>query len=114
MTRMADLAPPTRGSRATPPAEDWVPSPTSPGWFLRTLLETPGHSTQLMRVEPGTLSPPHAHDRIEQIYILDGSLYDDDGTVHPAGSFIVRAPGAVHAGGSTDGATMLVVYGDVR
>ena len=111
---MADLGIPGEGSRATAPVEDWVPSPTSPGWFVRPLLETPGFSTQLMRVEPGTVTLPHAHDTVEQVYILDGSLYDADGTEYPAGSFIVRAPGAVHAGGSRDGATILVVYGDVR
>jgi anti-sigma factor ChrR (cupin superfamily) len=111
---MDDLGIPGEGSRTTPPSDDWTPSPSSPGWFYRTLIETPGYATQLMRVEPGTISLPHAHDRIEQVYILEGSLYDDDGTVHPAGSFIVRAEGAVHSGGSHDGATMLVVYGNVR
>ena len=111
---MVDLDIPNEGSRATPPAQDWTPLPASPGWFVRPLLATPGFSTQLMRVEPGTVSRPHAHDTVEQVYVIDGSLYDDDGTEHPAGSFVVRAPGAVHAGGSRDGATILVVYGDVR
>jgi anti-sigma factor ChrR (cupin superfamily) len=90
-----------------------MPLSGSPGWFIRPLLETSGFSTQLMRVEPGTISKPHAHDRIEQIYILEGSLYDEDGTEYGAGSFIVRAAGAIHTGGSRDGATMLVIYGDV-
>jgi anti-sigma factor ChrR (cupin superfamily) len=111
---MTDVGLPNTGSRSTLPSDEWVPSAGSPGWFARSLLETQGFSTQLMRVEPGTVSSPHAHDRIEQVYILDGSLYDDDGTTYPAGSFIVRAAGAVHSGGSRDGATMLVVYGDVR
>ena len=110
---MVELGVPPEGSRATPAADEWTPSPGSPGWYFRTLLETPGHSTQLMRVEPGTVSTPHAHDRTEQVYILEGDLYDDDGTVHPAGSFIVRAAGAVHSGGTRSGAIMLVVYGDV-
>ena len=66
-----------------------------------------------MKVEPGTISTPHAHDRIEQVYILEGDLYDDDGTVHGPGSFIVRAAGAIHSGGTHKGATMLVIYGDV-
>ncbi|WP_404710076.1 cupin domain-containing protein [Sphingomonas sp. MMS24-J13] len=109
---MTDLGLPAAGSRATPPAGDWAPSPGSPGWSVRALLLAPGLSTQLMRVEPGTVSAPHAHDQTEQVYILDGSLYDDDGTIHPAGTFIVRAAGAVHGGGSRDGATMLVVYSD--
>lgn len=111
---MTALGVPTAGSRALPPAQDWVPSPGSPGWHVRALLETAGFATQLMRVEPGTVSAPHAHDRIEQVYVIDGSLYDDDGSEHPAGSFIVRAAGAIHGGGSRDGATLLVVYGDVR
>ncbi len=111
---MAELGIPSEGSRTTAPAEDWAPSPGSPGWSVRPLLETPGCSTQLMRVEPGTITRPHAHDTVEQVYIIEGSLYDADGTEHPAGSFIVRAPGAVHAGGSRDGATILVIYGDVR
>ena len=104
---------PSAGSRATAPSGDWTASPGSPGWSYRVLLESTGHSTQLMRVEAGTVTKPHAHDRYEQVYILDGSLYDADGTEHPAGSYIVRAPGAVHGGGSQTGATMLVIYGDV-
>jgi anti-sigma factor ChrR (cupin superfamily) len=109
-----ELGVPASGSRATPDSGEWTPSPGSPGWYFRKLLETPGYSTQLMKVEPGTVSTPHSHDRIEQVYILEGDLYDDDGTVHEAGSFIVRQVGAVHSGGTRNGATMLVVYGDVR
>ena len=110
---MTNVGAPSEGSRTTPPAEDWVPSPGSPGWTTRSLLETAGFSTQLMRVEPGTISEPHAHDRTEQVFVLDGSLTDADGTEHPAGTFIVRAAGTVHGGVSRTGATLLVVYGDV-
>lgn len=108
----ADLAVPAAGSRAVAPADDWQPMAGSPGWFARPLLETAGFSTQLMRVEPGTVSEPHAHERTEQVFILDGDLYDGDGTEHGAGTFIVRAAGAVHSGGTRNGATLLVVYGD--
>jgi anti-sigma factor ChrR (cupin superfamily) len=111
---MTDLGIPSAGSRALPPADQWQPSPGSPGWDFRALLDAPGLSTQLMRVAPGTVSAPHAHDRTEQVYILDGSLYDDDGSEHPVGTFIVRAAGAVHGGGSRDGATMLVFYSDAQ
>ena len=109
---MADVDVPSEGSRATSPAGDWTPSPGSPGWFVRPLLATPGFSTQLMRVEPGTTTAPHAHDRIEQVYVLEGGFYDDDGGEYPAGSVIARAAGAIHSGGSRDGATMRVIYGD--
>ncbi len=110
---MADLGIPDEGSRATPPAGDWVPSGT-PGYLVRPLIETPGFSTQLMRVEPGAYAPPHAHDTVEQVYVIEGDLYDDGGGEHTAGTFIVRAAGAIHSGGSRGGATILVVYGDVR
>lgn len=110
---MDDLGVPTHGSRAVPPARDWAPAPASPGWSVRALLETPGHSTWLMRVEPGTISVPHSHDTVEQIYVIAGSLDDEDGTEHPAGSFIVRAAGTSHGGGSREGATILAIYGDV-
>lgn len=110
---MDNLGIPVGESRAIAPSADWTPLPGSPGWSVRPLLTAPGLSTQLMRVEPGLFSAPHAHDRDEQIYILDGSLEDDDGTAHPAGTFIVRAAGVVHSGGSRDGATMLVIYSDV-
>ncbi|WP_231639083.1 cupin domain-containing protein [Sphingomonas profundi] len=101
-------------SQATPPSADWTPAPGSPGWSVRALLEAPGLSTSLMRVEPGTITTPHAHAWDEQVYILEGSLYDDDGTEHPPGTFIVRGAGAIHSGGSRGGATMLVFYSEPR
>ena len=110
---MSDLGVPTAGTRATPPSDEWTPSPGAPGWFTRTLLQTPGYSTELMRVEPGTTTTPHAHGVIEQVYVLEGSFYDDEGGEYPSGTFIIRAAGAMHSGGSRDGATLLVVYGDV-
>ncbi len=83
----------------------------SDGFWIKPLLEdvSEGLRTWLMRVDPGAFSPPHRHQDIEQIYVIDGSFYDQDGTYGP-GEFIVRAPGAEHSAGSEDGALVLLCY----
>ena len=83
----------------------------SDGFLIRPLLEdaAKGLRTWLMKVEAGAFSPLHAHDEIEQIYVLDGSFYDQDRRYVP-GDYIVRAPGAMHTAGSEDGALVLLMY----
>jgi anti-sigma factor ChrR (cupin superfamily) len=51
----------------------------------------------------------HAHNEIEQIYVLEGSFFDQDKT-YTAGEYIVRAPGAMHTAGSDTGAVVLLFY----
>jgi anti-sigma factor ChrR (cupin superfamily) len=81
------------------------------GFRIKPLLEDTeaGLRTWLMQVDAGAFSPLHAHDEIEQIYVLDGSFYDQVKTYRP-GEFIVRAPGAMHSAGSEDGAVVLLFY----
>ncbi len=81
------------------------------GFSIKPLLEDSraGLRTWLMQVDAGAFSPLHAHDEVEQIYVLEGSFYDQDKTYHP-GEFIVRAPGAMHSAGSEDGAVVLLFY----
>ena len=62
-----------------------------------------------MKVDAGAFSPPHAHDELEQIYVLEGSLYDQH-VNYQAGEFIVRAPGSMHSAGSETGALVLLFY----
>ena len=62
-----------------------------------------------MQVDAGAFSPMHAHEEIEQIYVLQGSFYDQEHNYGP-GDFIVRAPGAMHTAGSVDGAVVLLFY----
>ncbi|MEM7292732.1 MAG: cupin domain-containing protein [Pseudomonadota bacterium] len=83
----------------------------TPGFDIKRLLEdeVSGWHTWLMRVAPGVAAQPHAHERTEQIYVLEGTFYDDDGEYAP-GDFIVRSPGAIHTGGSRDGAVVLLIY----
>ena len=50
----------------------------------------------------------HAHDEVEQIYVVEGSFYDQEKT-YGAGDYIVRAPGAMHTAGSEGGASRVAV-----
>ena len=81
------------------------------GFLVKPLLEDAGAGlrTWLMKVEPGAWSDAHAHDEIEQIYVLEGTFYDEEKT-YQAGEFIVRAAGAMHTAGSETGATVLLFY----
>ncbi len=63
----------------------------------------------LLKVAPGPLGIMHAHDEIEQIYVMEGDFFDDDESYGP-GDFLLRMPGAMHRAGSKDGCTMFIVY----
>jgi anti-sigma factor ChrR (cupin superfamily) len=81
-----------------------------PGEMIRSLVDDPrGFRTMLMKVAPGPLGQMHAHEEIEQIYVLDGDFFDDD-TSYGTGDFLVRMPGTMHRAGSKNGCTMMIVY----
>ena len=89
---------------------DWEAT-DSDGFWIKRLYEDEqrGECTWLMRVDAGAYSPPHSHEEFEQVYVLEGSFYDEDRTVK-AGEFCARSAGAVHSAASDDGALMLVIY----
>ena len=81
-----------------------------PGERVRPLIDDPaGYRTMLLQVAPGPLGALHAHDTIEQIYVLEGDFFDDAASYGP-GDFVVRMPGTQHRAGSRSGCTMMVVY----
>ena len=97
-------------SYMSPVDTDWEAT-DSDGFWLKRLYEDEerGERTWLMRIDAGAYSPPHAHDEFEQVYVLEGSFFDEDRLVK-AGEFCARSPGAVHSAASDDGALMLVIY----
>ena len=105
------IKPPAAGSRATGSgALPWEPSETE-GFWIKPLLEDAraGQKTWLMKIDAGAFAPLHAHEELEQIYVLEGTFYDQDRGYAP-GDFIARAPGAQHTAGSRDGAVVLLIY----
>lgn len=86
----------------------WKPAPW-PGIEQKVLMhdsET-GMVTVLLRMAPGSCIPLHHHTAIEQTYVLEGSLVDDEGAA-TAGNFVWRpANGHEHIARAPKGALVL-------
>lgn len=99
---------PDEGSRVVRAQADRTTA--APFALFQSFVDDPrGYRTLLSTVEPGPFGEVHAHDEIEQIYVIGGDFFDDEGS-YGAGDFIVRAPGAPHRTGSKNGATILLIY----
>ena len=68
-----------------------------PGIETKVLMEDrkTGLLTALFRCRPGAELPLHEHVEIEQTYVLEGSILDDEGEV-TAGNFVWRPAGNRH------------------
>ena len=67
-----------------PSKMEWAPS-KFPGITTKVLYADPesGMSTILFKMEPGAIVPLHEHTAIEQTYMLEGSLVDQEGAALP-------------------------------
>ncbi len=80
------------------------------GELVCSLIDDPrGYRTMLSKVPPAPLGELHAHDEIEQIYVIEGDFFDDDASYGP-GDFVLRMPGTMHRAGSRNGGLMMIVY----
>ena len=88
----------------------WKPTPTK-GIEMKILMEQPetGLLTALFRWQPGTTLPLHEHVEIEQTYVLEGSIVDEDGEVR-AGDFVWRPKGNRHVAHAPNGALVLCFF----
>ena len=104
---------PQKGSALLPGIDrEWQDCGASGFWIKPLLQDTASPlRTWLMKVDAGAFSEMHAHEEIEQIYVLEGSFYDQDHH-YQAGDYIVRAAGAMHTAGSKDGAIVLLFYSE--
>jgi len=78
----------------------------------KTLLADPesGLVTALMKFAPGARLPDHEHMRIEQTYVLEGSLVCGEGECK-AGDFVWRPAGSRHeAWAGPNGGLMLAMF----
>jgi anti-sigma factor ChrR (cupin superfamily) len=83
----------------------------SPGNRMKVIYHDPetGMLTILSRLEPGAGIPAHVHEDLEQTFVLEGSLLDDEGEC-TAGNFVIRAKGSRHSPTAPNGCTMLVFF----
>ena len=65
--------------------------------------------TIISKLEPGAGIREHTHEDLEQTYVLEGSLVDDEGEC-TAGNFVIRAKGSRHSPKAPNGCTMLVFF----
>lgn len=77
----------------------------------RRLLERDGdavaRATSVVRYAPGSRFPWHNHGTGEELFVLAGTLCDEDGH-YPAGTYIRNPPGSAHAPYSEEGCLLLV------
>ena len=74
----------------------WQPTPFD-GISIKILWQDDQSQayTALFKAEPGAHLPLHRHRGVEQTFILQGRLVDDEGEC-TAGNFVWRRPGSVH------------------
>jgi anti-sigma factor ChrR (cupin superfamily) len=88
----------------------WKPTPC-PGIDMKVLLEETetGLMTALFRWQPGAELTLHEHVEIEQTFVLEGSLVDEEGEVR-AGDYVWRPKGNRHVARSPRGALVLSFF----
>jgi anti-sigma factor ChrR (cupin superfamily) len=88
----------------------WKPTPC-PGIDMKILLEDKesGLLTALFRWQPGSELALHEHVEVEQTFVLEGSLVDDEGEV-TAGNYVWRPKGNRHIARSPHGALVLSMF----
>ena len=92
------------------PSLPWQPS-RFPGVEVKVLMEDPdtGLQTVLTRMAPGSVLTDHMHVEIEQTWVLEGSLVDDEGEAK-AGTFVWRPAGSRHVASAPQGALLLGIF----
>lgn len=74
------------------------------------------YETSLLRIKAGTSFPQHAHDDVEYMVVLQGTMVDERGT-HHTGAFLTTRSGEEHTPRATPDADVLclnVARGGVR
>jgi len=82
-----------------------------PGVEMKVLCRYPNGEayTALFRMAAGSRLPRHRHRGIEQTFVLEGSLVDDDGAC-TAGNFVWRDADSIHTAHSPDGCLSLSIF----
>ena len=88
----------------------WKPTPCD-GIEMKVLMEDPdtGMMTAMFKWAPGSKLTFHEHVEIEQTFVLQGSLVDDEGEV-TAGNYVWRPAGSRHEAWAPDGALILSMF----
>ena len=89
--------------------QDWIPSP-SPGVWRKPLAREEverGHTTSIVRFDPGSCFSRHEHPLGEEILVLEGIFSDEHGNYGP-GTYLRNPPDSGHSPFSEDGCVLFV------
>ncbi len=88
----------------------WKPTQCE-GVEMKVLVEDPetGLLTALFKWAPGAVLPMHEHIDLEQTFVLEGSIRDDEGEV-TAGNYVWRPAGNRHYATAPNGALVLSMF----
>ncbi len=89
--------------------QPWLPSP-APGVQRKPLERQEaesGHTTSIVKYQPGSAFKSHNHPFGEEIFVLEGVFSDEAGD-YPAGTYIRNPPGSSHTPFSQQGCTLFV------
>jgi anti-sigma factor ChrR (cupin superfamily) len=88
----------------------WTPTRFK-GVEMKILMEDKqtGLSTALVRFAPGATLPDHEHVELEQTFVLEGSLEDQEG-VATAGNYVWRPAGSRHDAHAPNGCLALSFF----
>lgn len=99
------------GSTYVRPQEmEWKATQFEKTW-IKVLYEDKekGEMTCMIKLEPGASIPFHRHPELEQALVLEGSMYDHDGTCR-AGEYVWRKADSMHENHTDEGAVVFAVY----
>jgi anti-sigma factor ChrR (cupin superfamily) len=82
-----------------------------PGIEMKILWRDPDGEafTAVFRMAAGARLPRHRHRGVEQTFVLEGSLVDDDDACS-AGNFVWRDAGSIHDAHSPDGCLTIGIF----
>ena len=88
----------------------WTPTRFK-GVEMKLLMEDKetGLSTALVRFAPGATLPDHEHVELEQTFVLEGSLEDQEGAA-TVGNYVWRPAGSRHDAHATNGCLALSFF----
>ena len=88
----------------------WTPTRFA-GVEMKVLMEdkTTGLSTALVKFAPGATLPDHEHVEMEQTFVLEGSLEDQEGAA-TAGNYVWRPAGSRHDAHAPNGCLALSFF----
>jgi anti-sigma factor ChrR (cupin superfamily) len=88
---------------------EWEASPMPGVWRKPLAREAAehGHTTSIVRYDPGSAFSEHAHPLGEEILVLEGVFSDEQGN-YPAGTYLRNPPGSKHSPFSKEGCVLLV------